>query len=127
MLTNFSLTDFNLIFRRLYYFISILDADESKNEIPLVQKKEPHVCEIMFKIMQKCRECDIFYEIEMKQEIDTIENVFTTVKNLKILTKSDIENHMNCVKSEELSVADPGSPLTARDWNIEEEEDLGKL
>ena len=56
--------------------------------------EECDVCEIAFKVTKKCKNCDMKYKIEIKQEIDNqetskLKNVCTTVKTLKIVLKSE--------------------------------------
>ena len=72
-----------------FHFRTTRSKSELKNDDendPVRIKKEQnetHNCELTFKITEKCKDCDKFYEIEIKQDIDYLENVLTTIKNLR--------------------------------------------
>ena len=59
------------------------------------EQNETHNCELTFKITEKCKDCDKFYEIEIKQDIDNLENVFTTIKNLRDVLSLRYGNFLN--------------------------------
>ena len=78
--------------RKINYFLNLV-----RKKVPVsytYKDEECDVCEIAFKVTKKCKNCDMKYKIEIKQEIDNqetskLKNVCTTVKTLKIVLKSE--------------------------------------